>query len=81
MNIDGTPFCAFGFALTRPVGRRSQTASIATAASVIAVRSAGWKYGDGSDMRLIFVTSKASREGNPIAFASSAIGIGLAHPP
>jgi hypothetical protein len=50
-------------------------------AGVIAVRNAGWKYADGSDMRLIVASSKANREGNPIAFASGAIGIGRANPP
>jgi hypothetical protein len=50
-------------------------------ASAIAVRNAGWKYGVGSDMRLTVGTSKASRAGNPIAVASSAIEIGRANPP
>jgi hypothetical protein len=42
---------------------------------------AGWKYGDGSDMRLTVATSKASREGSAIAFASGAIAIRSANPP
>jgi len=79
--LTGTLFCAFGFAPTRPAGRRLQSVSVATVGSAIAVRNAGWKYGDDSDMRLTVATSKASREGSAIAFASGAIAIRSANPP
>jgi len=36
--------------------------------SALAVRNAGWKCGNGSDIRLTAATSKPSRAGNPIAY-------------
>jgi hypothetical protein len=56
----GTLFSAFGFARA---GCRAAFHNLchATVANAMAVRNAGWKRGDGSDIRLIAATSKPSR--------------------
>ena len=81
MNIDGDAILRLRFCAHTACRAAFTICVNCDRGSVIAVRNAGWKYGDGSDMRLIVATSKANREGNPIAFASSAIGIGRANPP